>query len=452
MTKNTKKNMKKKTRKINKLKNKNIKHTINKSGGKVIAAGGYGCVFKPALLCSNENQRKKNYISKLIKNEDINDEYQEIIKLKPFLKKIPDYNNYFLIDGINICKINKLSDEDLEHFHEKCSGTFTENKHSYQNINQNISDFTSINIPYGGKDMDYYIQQFYYLNNKEYIINKFININNSLILLLNNAIIPFNKLNVYHFDIKSSNILIDDQHNKILSRIIDWGLSEIINKEDLNNLSYNLNRSFQYNLPISVILLNDFFKEIYAHFLNIHGSIKTTDKQIVEVFIIDFINKFNKKYGKGHLITIYEIFLEILDKNNINLKNDSFKKNIKTKFIQNYIVNYIYEILLKYDKDIFEYFRNVFLKNVDVYGLITCYISIYDYVYILNNPQNEPLLNKLRNIFMKYLFTNSCEIIDITSLSNDLTSLNISFENFDLPRNTDISKNIKNSLNLKILY
>ena len=53
-----------------------------------------------------------------------------------------------------------------------------------------------------------------------------------------------------------------------------------------------------------------------------------------------------------YLTTIYEIFLEILDKNNVNLKNDSFKKNIKTKLIQNYIVNYIYEILLKYDKDI----------------------------------------------------------------------------------------------------
>ena len=43
------------------------KHHKNrvKIGGKVIASGGYGCVFNPALRCKGKN-RVKNKISKLM--------------------------------------------------------------------------------------------------------------------------------------------------------------------------------------------------------------------------------------------------------------------------------------------------------------------------------------------------------------------------------------------------
>ena len=50
----------KKTRKYklkNKLKNKKTRRK-NKMGGEAIAAGGYGCVFKPVLRCQQEIFRK----------------------------------------------------------------------------------------------------------------------------------------------------------------------------------------------------------------------------------------------------------------------------------------------------------------------------------------------------------------------------------------------------------
>ena len=37
-------------------------------GGKVIASGGYGCVFDPALKCEGSSKRDSNKISKLILN------------------------------------------------------------------------------------------------------------------------------------------------------------------------------------------------------------------------------------------------------------------------------------------------------------------------------------------------------------------------------------------------
>jgi serine/threonine protein kinase len=255
-------------------------------------------------------------------------------------------------------------------------------------------------------------------------------------------------MNIYHFDIKSSNILIDDKNNKFLTRIIDWGMSMIINFDNYHENITNLNRVFQYNLPFSVIFFNKYFKESYREFLNIHGSIETTDRKTVEEFIINFINKINIKYGKGHLSTIYDIFFRLLEKN-VNLKNKIlFKKYGKINLIQKYIVDYIYKILLKYNSDIFSYFKNVFLKNVDVYGLITCYITIYDYIYILGNPKNNALLNKLKNIFMKYLFTNPCEVINVQTLSTELKMLNPYFEKLDISKIGDMSKKQKYSLEL----
>ena len=50
-------------------------------GGKVIAAGGFGCIFKPSLKCKGSEQKQKSdNISKLMSVKHANDEY--IIKSK----------------------------------------------------------------------------------------------------------------------------------------------------------------------------------------------------------------------------------------------------------------------------------------------------------------------------------------------------------------------------------
>ena len=72
-----------KTRK-NKRKYKNASKTIltnsKKSaiGGKVIASGGFGCVFNPALKCQGKKTRGKNRISKLLTKKHALSEYNEI--------------------------------------------------------------------------------------------------------------------------------------------------------------------------------------------------------------------------------------------------------------------------------------------------------------------------------------------------------------------------------------
>ena len=39
---------------------------LQQNGGKLIASGGYGCVFSPSLKCENQDLINNNNISKLI--------------------------------------------------------------------------------------------------------------------------------------------------------------------------------------------------------------------------------------------------------------------------------------------------------------------------------------------------------------------------------------------------
>ena len=85
------------SKKLKKL--KNLKKTNKtKKGGEVIAAGSYGCTFKPALKCENSNTRY-NGISKLLDNSEAENEWAQITQIKNIIKNIPNNNKYFLVNN-----------------------------------------------------------------------------------------------------------------------------------------------------------------------------------------------------------------------------------------------------------------------------------------------------------------------------------------------------------------
>ena len=94
--------------------------TKKQKGGKIIASGGFGCIFKPALKCENTETKDANKISKLMTIKHATDEYNQIQKFKYILNVIPNYSNYFLLDNFTICKPNKLTKDDLSNFTKKC--------------------------------------------------------------------------------------------------------------------------------------------------------------------------------------------------------------------------------------------------------------------------------------------------------------------------------------------
>ena len=67
------------------------------TGGNVIASGGYGCVFSPALKCEGTTKRETGKISKLMTSTRAKDEYAEILSIKEKLDEIENYKDYFLV-------------------------------------------------------------------------------------------------------------------------------------------------------------------------------------------------------------------------------------------------------------------------------------------------------------------------------------------------------------------
>ena len=70
----------KETNKTNKTDNPEI------LAGEAIAAGGFGCVFKPALKCEGKTTRTPG-ISKMLIKRYAREEMEEIDKIKPIISK-----------------------------------------------------------------------------------------------------------------------------------------------------------------------------------------------------------------------------------------------------------------------------------------------------------------------------------------------------------------------------
>ena len=101
--------MAKQTRKKKKRSQK-IKKIKKISGGKVIAFGGSGCVFYPALNC--DGKKSPNTVSKLMGNREANKEYENIMHIRSKILSIPNYEDYFLLDVVK-CKPDPLTESEL---------------------------------------------------------------------------------------------------------------------------------------------------------------------------------------------------------------------------------------------------------------------------------------------------------------------------------------------------
>jgi len=432
-----------KTNKKYNIRNMRLKITQTKSlAGRPIAAGGFGCVFKPALTCKNYPKYKKyqkNYVSKLMLNRYADEEMSIINNFLPYIRNIKNYKDYFLIDDIYSCQPASLKSKDLKDFNKTCKnfGSYDKN-----NINDNIGDFKIINALDGGIDLDIYWNKWNNLKmghlSQKLIKNKlFYSTNNSLIKLLNKGIIPMNSTGIYHLDIKGSNILRSLNNNNIYNikdvktRIIDWGLAMYKPNNVISLDAYKsrilLNRPFQFNLPFSNILLQTNIQEDIDFFISKYfnqtqtTTYDNTRNIICENLAIYLYDNAIIKLGDGHinymiglLNMIYKPIMNNLDINHVNIEKNiiiDYNKKVLDKYLDS-----------KYKFNIEKYINEVFLKNVDIWGFIMSYTDIIS----LKNPWTNKLQSKICNILIKYCFhpRYSINIIPISELTNDLIKLN----------------------------
>ena len=445
------------------LKNKKTRRK-RKIGGEAIAAGGYGCVFKPVLRCEQENlqtqsmqrmqrsskQRGKNLVSKLLMKEDAFDEMEEIEGILKFIKKNPDNSKYFIInDQVSICKPAPLSKEDLHNYDKVCLSTKVgQNGINSTNINENLDKLNIINQIDGGKDLDVYIRTHYFkkLNNKERLV-EFRKLNTSLINLLINAIVKINKDGLYHLDIKGSNILLGKDGN---TRLIDWGASFVYHplqgtiKEDhlyssksITNSKYDIpqrifNKAiFQFNLPFSIILFFENFDDILMDKMDKIKETKLAKKnEIVNYLAEEIILISLKESGEGHFQLILEYMVSIYNyvinygnsnsnNNNIFTQKDAY--NLIIQYISNVLLNFLDFSTFKFNLE--KFFNNVFRHNIDVYGFL---MSYNDFILQDDKKKEEKIYKQLAEIIIEFCYSTkyASKPIPIKTLTTRLKMLN----------------------------
>jgi hypothetical protein len=382
------------------------KLTSKLKGGKVLDSGGFGCVFKPALKCKNHNQRAIGGISKLMPSSDTDDEYHEITKFEPVLKKIPNYRNYFVIYDISICDPDKLTKEDLDNF-SKCTA-FKKYDITSKNLNDNLKYLTMLNEPDGGPKLDGYIKE----NFTNY--NKLIAVNNSLIGLLEYGIIPMNKLKIFHFDIKGSNILVSAGESVMYTKLIDWGLSkQLINNKDimLDEISH---RPFQFNLPYSVIIFNKKFIDAYEQFLMVNPRAASAAE--IYTYAFNYLTKLEKTDKGAHLRIVLR----------------DFKMIFNGQFGMNNIAKYVTDVLVKYTRnnklELHDYL-SIFLYNVDIWGFAMAYLAFTDVISRKTHLDqiDRQIVECIRKVFT-FLFQYNLSPISVPNLVNILRTLNSAFK------------------------
>ena len=402
-------------------------------GGKIIASGGFGCIFKPALKCQDSETKETNKISKLMTIKHATDEYNQIQKFKNILNIIPNYTNYFLLDNFTLCKPDKLTSSDLSNYTKKCKALKKKDITS-KNINESLDKILTLNMPYGGIDVEKFIND--YINQNNTINSNIKILNNSLINLLVNGILPMNKLNVFHCDIKDSNVLVNPTETGLTTRLIDWGLSIIHNpNEGIPKKLYR--RPFQYNVPFSSILFNKEFLKMYNNFLKINS--KPDNFQIRE-FIVNYIFVWNEIRGPGHLSAINDIVKKLTIKDLISVKKKRVKEHlVEYDFTYYYIIEYLSQILQKYTYngkfDMMTYFNTIFLKNIDIWGFVMIYVSLYEYLYSSFETLDEyqiQFIDKIKYIIIHFLYESPIQEINVSLLVNELTNLNSLINKFNI--------------------
>jgi len=435
------------------------KSGANKSGatlgGKVIGSGGFGCIFRPALKCKNKKALKndnRSYITKLMKKKYAIKEHLEVLKFYKLLKNIPDFEDYFLLEGFSTCPPEKLSDDDLENFDEKCSA-LKKMGLNVDNINksESLEQLLALNMPYGGTDVSKFIDEHWHNS------DKMIELNNSLIKLLEKGIVPMNNTGVFHCDLKSSNILAREEgegegegEDRILyTRLIDWGLSTSYTKG--NPIPKVLtNRPFQYNVPFSNILFTSLFNKMYKSFLEKNRGTEP-DYYTLRTFVINYVLDWVEERGPGHLKTMNNIFKNLFEHDLKNME-ESFKGElIEYDFTFYFIFEYITKILTKFTKngkfDSETYLSEVFLKNIDLWGFVVSYVPIVEDILNAHKKLTSVQMDVLKKIkgLMTVLIDASDKPIDVEELVSKLRDLNTAFAHFKRKKRKDTSSSLSSS-------
>ena len=195
-------------------------------GGKPVASGSYGCVFRPALLCKGEKERVPNTVTKLMNISNFKDEEAELKRIAPYIAKIPNNEKYFVLTQIKKCIPQSYTKEDLTDFNQVCKplvkgihGKYATSA-NYIRMDTEKGYFVGLELPDGGLDVYNYL---IHSNPPKKELVKFLA---SYSELIQKGIRPMNKKSVCHNDVKAENMVYDLDTDEV--KLIDWGFAEYL--------------------------------------------------------------------------------------------------------------------------------------------------------------------------------------------------------------------------------
>jgi len=317
-------------------------------GGKLIAEGGYGCVFHPAFNEVGEELHEKKYATKIqVENESSANE----IKIGGIISKIDGYINHFSpiiqVDKLNIKKFNFNK-------YKSCSILKSETKKN---------KFILMKLDYikGEPFIEYIIKQ---RNNIE-LIHNLIHSYNHLLSGINILI----KNKVVHYDLKGDNILYDDYRK--IPILIDFGLSIPFSFSEtiLSTDETFLNKYFYIYAPEYYIW------PIEIHYLcYILNESEECNDEILQSIIDEYIlnNPAFLNFSKSFIKKYKEMSFQQLKYYNRFQSNERIFKIIKHwKTWDNYSLSIIYLKFLRYlnisgyeNNNFTIYFSQILLRNI----------------------------------------------------------------------------------------
>jgi len=449
------------------------RRTKNKEdAGQVIAAGGFGCVFRPPIKCQDPildaKLQSRPYITKLLTKKNAKEEMKENVKILPIVKKIPNYRDYFLLDDIFECaNFGPLSTEDKNGFNTKCDLMNDKLGITASNVNNpsSLSKMSAINIPDGGVSISSEMKHIATLIDNttsssaiNYAIKTFGLLNWGLIDTLENAIVPMNARGLLHLDLKGDNMLVNtgwdspENKNKMPNiTVIDWGLAGVIDST-LTVIPEVKNRPLMFNSPFSNILftlitntqITKYITETYPQ-----ENKKNVPKSILKTIASMLLEHSAGRIGEGHtgFISMALGRIGTLSGANYDSNNRSFRRkwsvdddcfnNGTTGY--NYLIDYIAKVLDRYLEvapngisqsrrfDMDKYFNEVYKYNVDIWGFLMSYLDFCVSFNDVGKFRSLPLNVHISDILFKYCFsdTYAADRIPLDELIKDLTHLSI---------------------------
>ena len=384
-------------------------------GGKPIAAGSYGCVFKPSLKytdCSDQSLLDFRVSKVFIDKTELDKEWNEISSIKTAFetnpkKSLKKVDDYFIYDASK-CRIDYSDTSNITQLNEAkrrdCSNIISDDITDYSSNNPYALD-----SKYGGIDFKKYLHSKGTLDYAE-----FKRLNSKMIDLFD-AIVEMNNANIYHFDIKAENMVYDENEedeNEEKLRLIDFGFAKVFDQPDLISVDLdgpkfpNIVTKLKYNNELIRIKSSGIlsYASVFGSYLldkdwdeTLKLSVKEDSdiERDIERYLYSlkiYTDKYYKSARSNYLFTI-----------------------IKTNLVE--IINSKWHVFNSGNSYKQTYFKTVFLHNSDIFAFLMIYLNI--------NVDNATITESIKYLIDKYILTTdyATESYTIEDIRTDLTNL-----------------------------